>query len=518
MSAICYDPIVGKKTELKVDDKEIGPKVEVPYLKLVDDQDLIKSGNEEESLPTLDEVKSFIDNYNAGKIDFNEKDNQLTWGRCYVACTPEKNPELVATSQSKRYHEKLREIPILGCKGLVRKIAKSFSRGKESDFDDFEQEGYFGLMKAIENYDYKRGVKFSGHAYKWIYSNMHKRTATTAKRDGQSQREAQLLKISRFLENELRERLVRYPTRGEISDRMIEYGCISSNQEYDDLLANRVYVDSIDKPFGKNEDSTLQDFVEDPNVVDSIENYSELQREEIIVDVLSTLCERDRMVIEELYFNDNDGQGIANQSEVSREAVRHWKVKALDFFKKRYLLRLNDPELFFKRYGSSTETHSALEVSVDDNKSNSTDNQESTESIDSKFKKKHEIRTEPVEIYLPQQENESNDQKDYKTSLNPISAELINKLTKEQQEALFVRYFMDDDYFCEWSGHEEVRRNPDGSIISSYFIGKLGKGGTRNLRKKTKRALQTFGNPVPSDLVKLIDDEGVLLLIAALRD
>jgi RNA polymerase primary sigma factor len=51
--------------------------------------------------------------------------------------------------------------------GLVLAIAKTYRRRSVS-FDDLVQEGTVGLIRAVERFDHRRGVKFSTYATWWI--------------------------------------------------------------------------------------------------------------------------------------------------------------------------------------------------------------------------------------------------------------------------------------------------------------------------------------------------------------
>lgn len=51
--------------------------------------------------------------------------------------------------------------------GLVRKIAKSFNN-RQQHMDDMQQESYIGLLRAIDKFDYRLGLKFSTYSFLWI--------------------------------------------------------------------------------------------------------------------------------------------------------------------------------------------------------------------------------------------------------------------------------------------------------------------------------------------------------------
>ncbi len=51
--------------------------------------------------------------------------------------------------------------------GLLRAIARKY-RNRGVPFDDLVQEGTVGLIRAVEGFDYRHGVKFSTYAVLWI--------------------------------------------------------------------------------------------------------------------------------------------------------------------------------------------------------------------------------------------------------------------------------------------------------------------------------------------------------------
>ena len=53
-------------------------------------------------------------------------------------------------------------------RGLVAKAARRH-RGRGLDYEDLLQEGTLGLMEAIERFDWRRGVRFSTYATRWVH-------------------------------------------------------------------------------------------------------------------------------------------------------------------------------------------------------------------------------------------------------------------------------------------------------------------------------------------------------------
>jgi len=80
--------------------------------------------------------------------------------------------------------------------GLLNTIAKKYSQKYELDFDDLFQEGYFGLKKAVDEFDPMKGYRFSSFAYPIIENKIRdsirkvvKDQNRTMPLDGKSDRE-----------------------------------------------------------------------------------------------------------------------------------------------------------------------------------------------------------------------------------------------------------------------------------------------------------------------------------------
>ncbi|BDI16993.1 hypothetical protein ANSO36C_27950 [Nostoc cf. commune SO-36] len=56
--------------------------------------------------------------------------------------------------------------------GLVRKMAHKFSHQCNEPYEDLEQIGYFGLIRAIERFDPSQGYAFSSFAVPYIRGEM----------------------------------------------------------------------------------------------------------------------------------------------------------------------------------------------------------------------------------------------------------------------------------------------------------------------------------------------------------
>ena len=230
---------------------------------------------------------------------------------------------------------------------LVVSVAKRFNGISDLDMLDLIQEGNLGLLRAVEGYDYKKGLKFSTYATWWI-----RQSISRAISDKGSLIRVPVHMAERIYAVKKQQRSIGiglYTNEHHDQPTVAELAKLTklTKEEVKQALNFTYTKVSLDAPASKEsedpDDTALGDFMENPAPTPE-SMYMDTELRELAIKALDTLPQRDKEIMYARFGFETGTpmtlEAIAVRYGVTRERIRqiesksirrlrNWKVKQI---------------------------------------------------------------------------------------------------------------------------------------------------------------------------------------------
>lgn len=224
--------------------------------------------------------------------------------------TPERERELakLMLSPTTTLEEKecIKKELLEGNLRFVITVSKQY-QNQGLDLNDLIAEGNYGLLKAIETFDWNKNLRFISYAVWWVRQSI----------------------LQSLNENS---RTIRFPVNVVQEFQKAKKAQDSKGEELPDKFANLPYTINLDNPLNEEGD-TLMDVLNNPNSDNPEDIFSTQETlKEKLMSMLNTLDSREKVIIED-YFGLSGStrtlEDIGNDFDLTKERVRQIKEKCL---------------------------------------------------------------------------------------------------------------------------------------------------------------------------------------------
>jgi len=224
--------------------------------------------------------------------------------------TPDRERELakkmLSPDVTEREKKEIQQELLEGNLRFVITVSKQY-QNQGLDLSDLIAEGNYGLMKAIENFDWTKGLRFISYAVWWVRQSI----------------------LQSLNENA---RTIRLPVNVVQELHRAKKELDSAGVALPDKFATLPYTINLDNPLNEEGD-TLLDILNNPNaeLADAGLSTEDTLKKKLL-EMLDVLDNRERIIIEDYYGlsgNTRTLEDIGGDFSLTKERVRQIKEKAL---------------------------------------------------------------------------------------------------------------------------------------------------------------------------------------------
>lgn len=213
----------------------------------------------------------------------------------------------------------IRDRIVMQYANLVESIARRFA-GAAEPTEDLAQEGYIGLITAVDGYDADKGVKFSTYATHFIIGQIkhHLRDRGKIIKEPAWLQELNQ-KVTKVVES-LAQELGRPPTNGEIAKLMG-----MQEEAVADLMTSREVfkVASLDGGSEQDDESTSTYDIDRVKADKAVHFQLPVEEKLVLETAMRKLKELEQTVVQEFYYRDKNQTEIARNIGISCNYVSH---------------------------------------------------------------------------------------------------------------------------------------------------------------------------------------------------
>ncbi len=243
-------------------------------------------------------------------INQEEISSYLKDVRKLTVMTPERerylSERMLSNDITQQEKDEIKKEILEGNLRFVITVSKQY-QNQGLDLNDLIAEGNYGLLKAIDNFDWSKKLRFISYAVWWVRQSI----------------------LQSLNENA---RTIRLPVNVVQELHKAKKDMENAGVELPEKFVNLPYTVNLDSPLNEDGD-TLMDVIINPNAEDTDSNLSsETTLKDKLLSMLDVLDERERVIIEDYFGLSGSSrtlEDIGNDFELTKERVRQIKEKAL---------------------------------------------------------------------------------------------------------------------------------------------------------------------------------------------